>query len=214
MKSNMNQLLIATNNIGKQKEIRSLLQNLAVALVTPAELGLDLNVNEDGTTYKENAAKKATSFAKASGLISLADDTGLEVDTLGSAPGLYSARYAPQFNATDADRRAYLLEQLQSHSQPWNARFRCVVAIATPHGHLNFAEGICSGEIIPTERGTYGFGYDPIFQISPVGKTMAELSMAQKNMLSHRALAVKEALPILEKLLGNDWNFTKLKGIV
>ena len=148
--------------------------------------------------------KKATSFAKVSGLISLADDTGLEVDALGGAPGLYSARYAPQFNATDADRRAYLLEQLQSYPQPWKARFRCVVAIATPHGNIYFSEGICSGEIIPTERGTHGFGYDPIFQISPVSKTMAELSMAQKNLLSHRALAVNEALPILVKLLGND----------
>ena len=204
MKSNLNQLLIATNNVGKQKEIRSLLKNLPIELITPAELGLNLNVNEDGTTYKENAAKKATSFAEVSGLISLADDTGLEVDALGGAPGLFSARYAPQFNATDADRRAYLLEQLQSYSQPWKARFRCVVAIVTPNGNLNFAEGICSGEVIPTERGTHGFGYDPIFQISPLSKTMAELSMAQKNLLSHRALAIKEALPILVRLFGDD----------
>lgn len=204
MKSNMNQLLIATNNGGKQKEIRSLLKNLAIELVTPAELGLNLNINEDGTTYKENAVKKATSFAEVSGLISLADDTGLEVDALGGAPGLFSARYAPQFNATDADRRAYLLAQLQSYPQPWKACFRCVVAIATPHGNLNFAEGICYGEIIPIERGTHGFGYDPIFQISPLGKTMAELSMAQKNLLSHRALAIKQALPILVKQLGKD----------
>ena len=204
MKSNLNQLLIATNNVGKQKEIRSLLKNLPIELITPAELGLNLNVNEDGTTYKENAAKKATCFAEVSGLISLADDTGLEVDALGGAPGLFSARYAPQFNATDADRRAYLLEQLQSYSQPWKARFRCVVAIVTPHGNLNFTEGICPGEVIPTERGTHGFGYDPIFQISPLSKTMAELSMAQKNLLSHRALAIKEALPILVRLFGND----------
>ena len=171
----MPKLLIATNNAGKQKEIRSLLKDLAFDLVTPFELNLALEVDEDGTNYKENAAKKAVAFAQASGLISLSDDTGLEVDILGGAPGLYSARYAPKPDATDADRRAYLLEQLHSLPQPWKACFRCVIAIATPTGELKFTEGICPGVIIPNERGTKGFGYDPLFLIPSTGRTMAEL---------------------------------------
>lgn len=197
----MPQLLIATNNTGKQKEIRSLLGGSNIDLVTPAELGLSLDVEENGTTYKENAAKKAAAFALASGLISLADDTGLEVAALGGAPGLYSARFAPQPNATDADRRAFLLEKLQSYPRPWKARFVCVVSIATPDGELYFTEGTCPGEIIPTERGSHGFGYDPVFLLPKVEATMAELPMTEKNRLSHRALAVIATCPVLEKLL-------------
>ena len=197
----MSQLLIATNNPGKQDEIQSLLNDLEIEFVTPVEIGLELDVKEDGTTYKENAAKKAIAFAQTSGLVSLSDDTGLEVEALGGAPGLYSARYAPQPNATDADRRAYLLKRLQSQPQPWIARFICVVAIATPGGELQFAEGICPGEIIPNERGNHGFGYDPIFLLPSIGNTMAELSMNEKNQLSHRAKAVLAASPILAKLL-------------
>ena len=194
-------LLIATNNFGKQEEIRSLLHDINIDLVTPQELGLDLKVNEDGATYKENAAKKGIAFAQASNLVSLAEDTGLEVDILGGAPGIFSARYTNKPNATDADRRAYLLEQLQPYAQPWTARFRCVVVIATTDGRLQFTEGICDGEIIPDERGSHGFGYDPIFFIPSIGNTMAELSMEEKNRISHRALAVLAAQPILKKLL-------------
>ena len=199
----MPQILIATNNLGKQKEIRSLLNDLNVELLTPADLGLDLDVKEDGNTYQENAAKKASAFAKASGLIALADDTGLEVAALDDAPGLYSARFAPQPNATDSDRRFYLLEQLKRHPQPWKARFRCLVAIATPAGILEFTEGVCPGEIIPEERGCHGFGYDPIFLLPSTGQTMAELNMEQKNQLSHRALAIIAAQPVLQNLLNH-----------
>ncbi len=195
----MPKLLIATNNVGKQREIRSLLNGLTSELVTPAEIGLELDVKEDGTTYKENAAKKALAFSQATGLISLADDTGLEVEALGGAPGLFSARYARKPNATDADRRAYLLKNLHSQPQPWDARFICVVAVATHEGELQYTEGICRGAIIPNERGNFGFGYDPIFFIPSVQKTMAELSMIEKNLLSHRAKAVLAAVPILSK---------------
>jgi XTP/dITP diphosphohydrolase len=197
----MPQLLIATNNIGKQKEICSILDGMDIELLTPLDLRLDLVVTEDGITYRENAAKKAIAFAQASGLISLADDTGLEVEILGGAPGLYSARYAPKPNATDSDRRAYLLEKLHTQSQPWKARFICVVAIATKEGYIQYAEGICSGEIIPEERGNHGFGYDPIFYIPSVNRTMAELSPDEKNRISHRALAVKKAQPNLMEIL-------------
>ena len=196
----MNRLLIATNNKGKTEEMRALLAGLQVQLVTPSELGLDLHVTEDGRTYAENAQKKAIAFAQAADLIALADDSGLEVDALGGAPGLYSARYLPNAGATDADRRSYLLRNLSAKPRPWLARFRAAVAVAIPRGTVQVVEGQCPGEIIPEERGTGGFGYDPIFFILELGHTMAELDMEDKNRISHRARAVMKARPILEKL--------------
>ncbi|HVF24840.1 MAG TPA: non-canonical purine NTP pyrophosphatase, partial [Anaerolineales bacterium] len=142
-------------------------------------------------------------FANASGLISLADDSGLEVDALDGAPGLYSARYSPKPKATDADRRAYLIQNLQAKPRPWTARFHATIAIAIPNGDLHLTEGICDGEIIPEERGTGGFGYDPIFLLTELGKTMAELSMDEKNRLSHRAKAVMKAKPVLSRIFSS-----------
>jgi XTP/dITP diphosphohydrolase len=198
----MKKLLIATNNKGKVKELRDLLKDADVELIMPADINLDLNVVEDGHTYAENASKKALAFAQASSKISLADDSGLEVDALDGAPGLYSARYSPKPGASDADRRAYLLENLKDKPHPWTAHFHATIAIATTDGTVQLAEGNCYGEIIPEERGTGGFGYDPIFLFPELGKTMAELEMEQKNRLSHRARAVMNAMPILKKLLG------------
>ena len=195
-------LLIATENQGKVKEIQALLEGLDVELVTPKSLGLALNVVEDGATYEENAGKKALAHAHASGLLALADDSGLEVDALAGAPGLYSARYSPLPNATDADRRALLLQNLRDKPRPWKAHFHAVIALATPEGILEFSDGDCHGEIIPDERGSNGFGYDPIFFIPALKLTMAELSMDEKNRLSHRALAVRNAEPVLRKWLG------------
>ncbi|MBT3390594.1 MAG: RdgB/HAM1 family non-canonical purine NTP pyrophosphatase [Chloroflexi bacterium] len=196
----MPKLLIATSNRGKLEEIQALLADLPVILVTPADLGLKLHVEETGDTYAENAALKAQAYAQASGLPTLADDSGLEVAALDGAPGLYSARYAPQENATDADRRAYLLANLKGFSRPWDARFICVVALTYSGGDPVFYEGICPGEIIPEERGTNGFGYDPIFLVENTSLTMAELPMAEKNTLSHRARAVMAARVAIEKL--------------
>jgi XTP/dITP diphosphohydrolase len=193
-------LLIATNNKGKVKELQDLLNDTDIELVTPAQIDLDLDVIEDGDTYAENATKKAIAFAQASGLVSLADDSGLEVDVLDGAPGLYSARYSPKPNATDKDRRLYLLQNLQEKPHPWTARFHATIAIATPNAKIHLTEGFCEGEIIPEERGTGGFGYDPIFLLQELGKTMAELSMDEKNHLSHRARAVMKAKPVLRKL--------------
>ena len=197
----MQKLLIATGNRGKLKEIQALLEGLDVELVTPRDIGLELEVHEDGQTYAENAGKKALAYSKASGLLSLADDSGLEVDALDGAPGLYSARYSPLPGATDADRRAYMLKNLAGKPRPWTAHFHATVAIGSPVGQVLFADGNCYGEIIPNERGNNGFGYDPIFFIPATKHTMAELSMDEKNRLSHRALAVKNALPILQKML-------------
>jgi XTP/dITP diphosphohydrolase len=196
----MKKLLIATNNKGKVKELQELLKDTGIELVTPAQINLQMDVVEDGNTYAENATKKSVAFANASGMISLADDSGLEVEALDGAPGLYSARYSPKPNATDADRRAYLLQNLQDKPRPWTAHFHATIAIATPNGEVHLTEGICEGEIIPEERGTGGFGYDPIFLLSELGKTMAELSMDEKNHLSHRAKAVMKAKPILREL--------------
>ena len=193
-------LLIATNNPGKTREFHELLDDPGIDLVTPAQLGIDLDVIEDGHTYAENAAKKAVAFARASGLISLADDSGLEVDALDGAPGLYSARYG-SINGeklSDAARRHYLLNRLNGKPRPWTARFHATLAIATPNDEVQLAEGICPGEIILEERGAGGFGYDPIFLLSELGKTMAELSMDEKNRLSHRARAVMNAKGILK----------------
>jgi XTP/dITP diphosphohydrolase len=201
----MNKLLIATNNPGKVQELHELLQGMDVDLVTPSQIGLNLDVIEDGLTYAENAMKKAIAFAKASNLISLADDSGLEVDALNSEPGLYSARYGSTNGEklSDAGRRQYLLSKLQDQPHPWTARFHATIAIAIPNGDIHLAVGICEGEIIPTERGTGGFGYDPIFLLPELGKTMAELSMDEKNRLSHRAKAVMKAKEILKTILEN-----------
>ena len=209
-------LLIATNNQGKLKEFQAILQSLDIELILPADIGLELDVEEDGQTYAENAAKKALAFSQASGLTALADDSGLEVDALDGAPGLRSKRYGPLLTLppfppkmggdgggyTDADRRAYLVGQLSGKPRPWVARFRATVAVASPERGLKLVEGICPGEIIPEERGQGGFGYDPVFLLQGLDKTMAELEMDEKNRLSHRGRAVQKAIPILMDFLG------------
>ena len=197
----MMRLLAATNNKGKLSEILSLLDGLSLDVIIPETIGISLDVAETGNTYEENASMKARAFAHASGMVALADDSGLEVDILGGLPGVRSARFSPLPNATDADRRAYLLDLLKAHPQPWTAHFHCTVAIATLEEGIFFAQGDCPGEIIPCERGSNGFGYDPIFLIREVGLTMAELSMSEKNLLSHRSRAVKAAIPILLEIL-------------
>jgi len=225
----MNKLLIATNNKGKIEELQALLSDLKVELITPSQIGLDLDVIEDGTTYAENATRKAVAFAQASGLISLADDSGLEVDALNGEPGLYSARYGASEGEpllSFAERRRFLVGNLGDKPRPWKARFRATIAIAftttvtlsdseeslLPQARLfgskegslrvTHTEGICEGEIIPEDRGDGGFGYDPIFLLPELGRTMAELSMEEKNRLSHRARAVMNAKGILKELLG------------
>jgi XTP/dITP diphosphohydrolase len=197
----MRNILVATNNKGKVEEIKALLEGHRITLLTPADLGLTLDVAEDGQTYAENASRKATAFAQASGMVALGDDSGLEVDALGGQPGVLSHRFCPIPNATDSDRRKYLLERLDGKSRPWTARFRATIAIALPSGEVKLVTGQCEGEIVPLERGTNGFGYDPIFFIAELGHTMAELEMKEKNRLSHRARAIQNAIPILKEIL-------------
>ncbi len=194
-------LLIASTNPGKLSEIQAILPpGVPFQLVLPADLGIKLHVEENGSTYAENAALKAAAYRQAAVLVTRADDSGIEVYALGGAPGLYSARYAPQDNATDADRRAYMLKNLQGMPRPWPARFHCSVAIAALDGQVYFSEGQVEGEVISEERGENGFGYDPIFYLAGYGKTMAELPSGEKNRISHRARAVQAALPVLLKI--------------
>ncbi len=195
-------LLIASSNKGKLAEIMALLQDIPLDAVLPSDIGIQMDVEEDGNTYAENSLKKALAYCQASGLVTLADDSGLEVDVLGGQPGLHSARFSGKPGATDADRRIFLLEKLKGHHRPWLAAFRSTVVIATPDGRTFTLDGECRGEIIPEERGTNGFGYDPIFLVEGLNRTMAELSMDEKNSLSHRARAVLAARPVLMDLAG------------
>jgi XTP/dITP diphosphohydrolase len=195
-------LLVATRNQGKKREFEELLAPLDASICYPDDLGLDLDVREDGTTYAENARKKAQGYARASGLLTLADDSGLEVDALGGAPGIHSARYV---SGSDADRVVTVLRHLRD--VPWRrrtARFRCVVVIVSPGGDTHQAEGVCEGKIAFEPAGGGGFGYDPIFYLPPYGCTMAQLSREEKNRISHRARAVQAAFPALRQLLGKS----------
>lgn len=195
----MMKILIGSNNKHKFQEIREILPEYN--LLTPADLGLNLEIDETGSTFEENATLKAVAYCKASGLITLADDSGLEVDCLNSAPGIHSHRYLPKPGATDAERRYFLLQNLQGKPQPWTARFYCAAAIATPQNdHVLMAHGICEGLIINEERGSGGFGYDPIFFVPERGKTLSEMTESEKNEISHRGNAMKIARTLLETL--------------
>lgn len=195
-------LLLATNNQGKIREYKSLLQNIPYELITFAEQGITTEVSEMGGSLEENARLKATVIADKSQLITLADDSGLEVDALGGEPGPLSARYAGE-GASDRDRVDYLLSQLDG--VPWEkrtARFRCVIAIATPNGKAEICSGECGGIITFEPRGKHGFGYDPIFYLPELDKTMAELPLSLKNQVSHRGQAARKAHQLLKRLRG------------
>jgi XTP/dITP diphosphohydrolase len=193
-------LLLATNNQGKVTEFRSLLADLPYELVTPRQVGITTVVAETGTSYAENARLKATALAKESGLVTLADDSGLEVDALNGAPGWLSARYAGE-NASDRERVNYLLAQLKdTPREKRTARFCCVICLATPDGRVDFASGECDGMVAFTPGGELGFGYDPIFYFPELDKTMAELPLHLKNKVSHRGQAARKAIPLLESL--------------
>lgn len=193
-------LLVATNNAGKLREYVELLDGLSFGLSTLADEGILDEVEETGQSMAENAVQKATAYAALSGLLTLADDSGLEVDALGGEPGPLSRRYAGD-NATDRERNDFLLAKLEG--VPWEkrgARFRCVIAIATPEGMVQTCEGVCEGAIAFDSRGTGGFGYDPVFCLPQLGKRVAELTLDEKNEISHRARAARKAWPILEAL--------------
>jgi len=192
-------LLLATNNKGKVREYKSLLRGIPYEIVTPAEQGITTEVEEVGGSFEENARLKATTLAKESGLLSLADDSGLEVDALGGEPGPLSARYAGE-GASDTERIDYLLARLKDIPEDKrSARFRCVIAIAAPDGKVELCSGECRGVIATEPMGSHGFGYDPIFYVPALGKTMAELPPEEKNKISHRGKAAEKAREVLKK---------------
>ncbi len=197
-------LLIATGNAGKIREFRALFDAHVDSdweLVAPADVGLaDFTVVEDGETYAENAGRKARSYANAAQLPALADDSGIEVDALDGAPGLYSARYAGEASDDAANRAKLLAALAQTPEAERTARFRCVVALAFPYTtNVRLGEGVVEGTIAMNERGERGFGYDPIFAL-PDGRRMAELDVSEKNQLSHRARALANAAWALDAM--------------
>lgn len=197
-------LLVATNNAGKVREYETLLAGLPFHLVTPAIVGIQMDVDENGATFEENAVIKARAYAEACGLPTLADDSGLEVDALDGAPGIRSARYAGE-SATDADRYNRLLSALRDVPVgERTARFRCVIAIVLPDARTFTFSGKCEGVIGETPRGSHGFGYDPVFYMPALGATMAELSPALKDRVSHRGRAAMRMRPFLQGLIATE----------
>ena len=194
-------LLIATHNRGKLIEYQEMFADLLFELVTLDDVGIRDDVAENGATFAENARAKATTYARQSGVLTLGDDSGLQVDALGGEPGVRSKRYAGE-NKSDAERIAFLLDKLRDVPPgKRTARFRCAIALATPDGKLWETDGTCEGKIAFEPRGENGFGYDPIFQVAARGVRMAELSTAEKNKVSHRAHAAEKARDILAKIV-------------
>jgi XTP/dITP diphosphohydrolase len=200
----MPRLLLATTNRGKAAEYVSLLKGLNVELITLDQAGISQEAEENYSTFEENARSKAVFYAALSGMITLADDSGLEVEALGGEPGVRSSRYAGE-NASDADRVNFLLEKLRGvPCKLRNARFRCVIAIAEPSGKVQTVSGECRGSIALEPRGHNGFGYDPVFYLPEYDQTIAEISPELKNEISHRGRAAQKARALLQKLSGRS----------
>lgn len=192
-------LVIATRNKGKTVEIKDLLKEFPVVIKNLDDFGPIPEVKEDGETFDENAYKKAIFAAKIFGLPSLADDSGLVVEALEGAPGIHSSRYAGQ-NATDEQRCAKLLAEMEGKTNR-KATFECVLSIAVPTGPALTYEGRCEGLITEKPIGQNGFGYDPVFYYSPLGKTFAQLSRQEKSRVSHRGRAFRELKAEFDKIL-------------
>ncbi|HEX3031234.1 MAG TPA: XTP/dITP diphosphatase [Bacillota bacterium] len=194
-------IILATNNKGKVNELRELLAGLPFEILSLADFPHLPEVVENGETFADNAAKKAKEVALATGLLALADDSGLEVDYLQGAPGVHSARFAgPQ--RSDQDNNAKLLHLLQHLPlEERTARFRCVIALAQPDGTIELADGSCEGKIGLTPEGAGGFGYDPLFYLPEYGCTFAQLDLKAKNQISHRGRALQKVRQRLEEMV-------------
>ncbi len=194
-------LVLATQNQHKIEEITQILKHPELELLSLADFSLAPDIKEDGNSFKENAYLKAHQVAQLTGEIAMADDSGLVVDALDGAPGIYSARYAGE-NATDMDNNQLLLKQMAEISvNKRQAHFYCVIAIVKPDGESFFAEGKCEGLIATSPKGEHGFGYDPLFIIPQYDKTFAELGPTIKNQISHRSKALSGAREIILSLL-------------
>ncbi len=195
-------LLLATSNPHKLEEFCALFSDLPWRLLSLKDLQLDTEVEEMGTTFAQNAELKARAYAHVSGMLSLADDSGLVIDALGGAPGIQSARYLGRESSYE-ERFRRILEQLKGlPTEQRAARFRCAIALAEPSGYTRIVDGVIEGVIADSPRGEHGFGYDPIFLLPELGKTLAELAPELKNRISHRARAAQSARKLLE-----DWPY-------
>ena len=194
----MHSLLLATSNLHKLEEFRAIFSDLPLRLLSLSDIQLDVDVEETGSSFAENAQLKALTYAQISRMLTLSDDSGLEIDALGGAPGVQSARFLGRETSYE-ERFRVILEQLQGLPfDQRSARFRCVIALAEPSGALRMVEGFVEGVIADRPRGQNGFGYDPIFFLPELGKTFAELEPEYKNRISHRALAAQSARKLLE----------------
>ncbi|HLV97588.1 MAG TPA: RdgB/HAM1 family non-canonical purine NTP pyrophosphatase [Ktedonobacterales bacterium] len=196
----MSTLLLATTNPGKLREFREIFAELPFHLTTLDEEGIDMDVEETGATFAENAVLKARAYAEASGLLTLADDSGLEIDALGGEPGVHSARW-PTYDTPYPERLTLVLERLANvPPEQRTARYRCVIALAQPDGWHELVEGTLEGVVADAPRGANGFGYDPIFYVPALGSTTAELSPEEKHRISHRGRAARAARDVLLRL--------------
>ena len=201
--SPLQKLLLATTNPGKLREYQELLKGLPFELVTLTGAGISDAVEETGATIEENAVIKARGYAELSGLLTIADDSGLEVEALGGEPGPQSARYAGE-GLSDEERNRFLLSKLEGvPDDRRGALFRCVIAVTGPGRPVETAQGTCQGVIARTPRGRNGFGYDPLFYLPELGRHMAELPLDEKNRISHRGKAMAGARAIVERQAGS-----------
>ena len=193
-------ILVATNNTGKLREFKKILLSPGISILSPLDEDISLDVEETGTTLKDNALIKALAFSKLTDHVTLADDSGLFVDALDGDPGVRSARYAGN-NATDHERNQKLLDNLQNVPiEKRTARFKCVIALVDEGGNTSYFSGTCTGSIATESRGSQGFGYDPIFIVDGYNKTMAELTKDEKNTVSHRAKASRSLMQHIETI--------------
>lgn len=197
----MKTVVIATNNKNKVKEFKSLLGNDNIEFKTLNEIGYNKEIIEDGNTFKENAIIKAKTISKELNVIAIADDSGLEVEALGGAPGIYSARYA---GGHDDENNKLLIKNLKNKENR-NARYVCAICIYYPNDEYLIVEDYCNGIIIDEPKGTNGFGYDPYFYVNEFNKTLAEVSLEEKNKISHRAKAIRH----IGELINEDFTIKR-----
>ncbi|RUM92407.1 MAG: non-canonical purine NTP pyrophosphatase [Thermodesulfatator sp.] len=194
-------IVLATRNRGKVSELQALLSDLGLEIISMDQAGDLPEIIEDGLTFQDNATKKAMEVARATGLMAIADDSGLEVDALGGRPGVFSARYAGE-NASDEENYLKLLQEMEGiDSDQRTARFRCVMVACTPEGECVVSHGTCEGSITTEPRGSQGFGYDPVFVPAGDRRTMAELTRQEKNRISHRGKALEALKKKLEDFI-------------
>lgn len=198
----MRTLLLATTNEHKVEEFRTIFRDLPFTLLSLRDIQNEMDVEETGTTFAENAILKAQAYARATDMLALADDSGIEIDALGGAPGVYSARFAGR-DTSYTERFRLIFERLQNVApSERTARFRCAIALAEPSGYMRVVEGTIEGVIAESARGENGFGYDPIFLVPEFGKTTAEMTPKEKNRISHRGRAAEAARRLLESWPG------------